>query len=130
MSIFTFTSFRIAASMVEVQEDEDKLIFRPHYPWTRTDQYLVLTGTGTLFGALGYGFYTTVQGQVMNNVRAMGYRVGAQFAIVAAGLGYFAVTEYGTPSEIYARYQTTGKWFSNGSNVQEQLSRHTKKHDA
>ena len=90
----------------------------------------VVVGTGTLFGALGYGFYTTVQGQVMNNVRAMGYRVGAQFAIVAAGLGYFAVTEYGTPSEIYARYQTTGKWFSNGSNVQEQLSRHTKKHDA
>ena len=82
-------------------------------------------GTGALFGALGYGAYTTVSGQAMNNVRAMGWRVGIQFAIVAAGLSYYAVSEYGTPSEMYERYQKTGKVFSDGESAQAELAKHT-----
>jgi hypothetical protein len=84
----------------------------------------IVVATGGLFGVLGYGFYTTVKGQAMNNVRAMGYRVGAQFSIVAVGLAYYAVNEFGTPSEMYERYQTTGKIFSHPAHVQAQLVRH------
>lgn len=79
--------------------------------------------TGGLIGILGYGFYTTVAGQAMNNVRAMGMRVGAQFALVAAGLTYYAINEVGMPMEVYERYKTTGKFLAH-ENPQAQLVRH------
>ena len=82
-------------------------------------------GIGSLMGVLGYGAYTTVSGQAMNNVRAMGMRVAVQFGLVAAGLSYYAVSEYGTPSEMYERYQKTGKVFSHGTSAQEELAKHT-----
>lgn len=84
----------------------------------------IVLGTGALFGALGYGAYTTVSGQALNNVRAMGFRVGAQFAIVAVGLSYWAVASYGTPAEMYERYKTTGKFFSDRPQAQIALARH------
>lgn len=70
-----------------------------------------------------------MNGHALNNVRAMGMRVGAQFAIVAAGLSYYCVREYGTPSEMYARYQATGKFFSAPENMQASLSRSHGKHE-
>lgn len=83
----------------------------------------LITGTGGLIGILGYGAYTTVKGQQMNNVRAMGYRVTAQFGLVAAGLAFYCVNVYGTPSEMYHRYQTTGKIFAHSEHVQAGMVR-------
>lgn len=83
---------------------------------------LLSPATGGLLGILGYGFYTTVSGQAMNNVRAMGMRVGAQFAVVAAGLTYYAINEVGMPLEVWERYKTTGKILAHSENVQAQLA--------
>lgn len=59
----------------------------------------------------------------MNNVRAMGYRVTAQFGLVAAGLAFYCVNVYGTPSEMYERYQKTGKIFAHSEHVQAGMVR-------